>query len=169
MTTMYYDYLTTPIGRLLLAGDERGLARLEFDNPRQGCSITADWKREAAPLRAALEQVRAYFAGELLDFQLTLRPQGTEFQRAVWNQLARIPYGETWTYGQIAKLLDRPDASRAVGAANGANPIPVILPCHRVIGSNGSLTGFGGGLPTKRWLLDHERRFAPVPGFVLEA
>jgi len=169
MTTMYYDYLTTPIGRLLLAGDEGGLARLEFDNPRQGRSITPDWRRDAAPLSAAMEQVRAYFAGELLDFQLTLRPQGTEFQRAVWNQLARIPYGETWTYGQIAKLLDRPDASRAVGAANGANPIPVILPCHRVIGSNGSLTGFGGGLPTKRWLLDHERRHAPVPGFELRA
>ena len=168
MTTMYYEYLSTPIGRLLLAGDERGLARLEFDNPRQGRGI-ADWKRDGAPLATAMQQLQAYFAGELLDFHLALRPQGTDFQRAVWDQLAQIPYGETWSYGQIAKRLDRPDASRAVGAANGANPIPVILPCHRVIGSNGALTGFGGGLPTKRWLLDHERRYAPVPGFVLEA
>ena len=167
MSPMVYDYLDTPIGRLLLAGDERGLAHIEFDDPRQGRCIRADWRRERGVLVPAFDQLAAYFAGTLLHFDLSLAPQGTEFQRAVWRELARIPYGDTWSYGQIARRLDRPDASRAVGAANGANPLPIVLPCHRVIGSNGALTGFGGGLPTKRWLLAHERRHAPPPAFAL--
>ena len=102
-------------------------------------------------------QLAEYFAGERRDFDLPLAPQGSGFQVEVWRALLRIPYGETCSYGDIARVVGRPAASRAVGAANGRNPIAVIVPCHRVIGSNGSLTGYGGGLPVKRWLLDHER------------
>jgi methylated-DNA-[protein]-cysteine S-methyltransferase len=102
-------------------------------------------------------QLAEYFAGERRAFDLPLAPQGSGFQVEVWRALLRIPYGETCSYGDIARVVGRPAASRAVGAANGRNPIPIIVPCHRVIGSNGSLTGYGGGLPVKRWLLDHER------------
>jgi methylated-DNA-[protein]-cysteine S-methyltransferase len=164
---MHYDYLDTPIGRLLLVGDAAGLVRIEFDNARQGRCIQPDWQRGDVPLREAMQQLAAYFRGELLDFQLPLAPQGTPFQCEVWSRLARIPYAQTTSYGAIALELGRPSASRAVGAANGANPLPIVLPCHRVVGANGTLTGFGGGLPLKRWLLEHERRHAPPPAFAL--
>lgn len=164
---MHYDYLQTPIGRLLLVGDQAGLARIEFDDARQGRCIQPHWLHDAAPLRAAMQQLEAYFSGDLLDFELLLAPQGTPFQCEVWARLARIPYAQTTSYGAIARELGRPDASRAVGAANGANPLPIVVPCHRVVGANGTLTGFGGGLPLKQWLLEHERRHAPAPRFVL--
>jgi len=105
-----------------------------------------------------VEQLRAYFAGELESFSLNLAPEGTAFQLLVWNELARIPYGETISYGELAERIGNPNASRAVGLANGSNPIAIILPCHRVIGSNGKLTGYGGGLPIKQHLLALERR-----------
>lgn len=114
----------------------------------------------AGAVAEAAAQLRAYFAGQLQEFDLPLAPAGTEFQLSVWNLLRAIPFGQTTTYGAIAHAIGRPDAVRAVGAANGANPLPVVVPCHRVIGKSGSLTGFGGGLPVKRWLLDHEARVA---------
>jgi methylated-DNA-[protein]-cysteine S-methyltransferase len=109
-------------------------------------------------LSAAAVQLGEYFAGRRKEFEVPLAPQGTPFQRAVWSELLRIPFGETVSYGEIAARIARPRAVRAVGAANGRNPIALIVPCHRVIGSDGTLTGYGGGLPTKRWLLAHEER-----------
>ena len=111
---------------------------------------------EIAPLQQAMDQLRRYFAGEHVQFTCPLDLHGTPFQVAVWQALVRIPYGETRSYAEIAQAIDRPRAVRAVGAANGANPVAIIVPCHRVIGSNGTLTGYGGGLPTKRWLLSLE-------------
>ena len=117
-----------------------------------------EWREDKAPLREVIQQLRAYFAKELETFELTLAPEGTDFQQSVWNELCGIPYGETISYGELAKRVGNPKASRAVGAANGQNPIPIIIPCHRVIGSDGKLTGFGGGLPIKQELLALEQR-----------
>jgi methylated-DNA-[protein]-cysteine S-methyltransferase len=108
------------------------------------------------PLPAAARQLKEYFAGKRREFALPLRLDGTEFQQRVWGELTKIPFGETRSYGQLAKRLNNPNGSRAVGLANGRNPIAIIVPCHRVIGADGSLTGYGGGLPRKRWLLAHE-------------
>lgn len=117
-----------------------------------------DWRRDDRAFAAAREQLRAYLDGCLTTFDLPLAPRGTPFQLEVWRALTEIPAGETISYGELARRIGRPSASRAVGAANGANPLPVVVPCHRVIGANGTLTGFGGGLDTKRWLLALERR-----------
>jgi methylated-DNA-[protein]-cysteine S-methyltransferase len=152
-----YGHVETPIGELLVAvDDDDAIAEIHF----AGASPHDDWTRDDAALKHASVQLRSYFAGKRRDFDLPLAPRGTEFQRAVWDALRRIPYGETTTYSEIAQRIGRPAAVRAVGAANGANPIPIVIPCHRVIGASGGLTGFGGGLPTKRWLLDHEARVA---------
>jgi methylated-DNA-[protein]-cysteine S-methyltransferase len=165
--TIHYDYLETPIGALLLAADEHGLRYVEFPRADQGTRIDAHWQRSRAHLVDVIEQLEAYFAGELHAFDLALAAEGTGFRKTVWDELVRIPYGETISYGELARRIGDPSASRAVGAANGANPLPVIVPCHRVIGANGKLTGFGGGLPTKQWLLQHERRHAPRRAFAL--
>jgi methylated-DNA-[protein]-cysteine S-methyltransferase len=126
--------------------------------PSKGAGLGGDWveKPDGGPLPTAARQLREYFAGHRKVFDLPLALHGTEFQKRVWLQLTKIPFGETWSYGQLAKRLDNPNACRAVGLANGRNPIAVIVPCHRVIGADGSLTGFGGGLPRKQWLLAHE-------------
>ena len=150
---MRYTYLDSPVGRLLLAGDEAGLRLICFPSEQSKRTPQPDWRRDDAPFAEALRQLRAYFAGELLDFDLALAPEGTAFQLAVWQALRRIPYGETVSYGEVARAIGRPTASRAVGAANGRNPLPIVIPCHRVIGSTGKLTGFGGGLDTKAALL----------------
>ena len=127
-----------------------------------------DRTRDDALFRSAREQLQAYFGGELRDFDLLLRPTGTDFQQRVWSALTEIPYGVTESYGELAARLGQPTASRAVGAANGRNPISIIVPCHRVIGKSGSLTGYGGGMARKRWLLSHEeatdgrRLFGPI-------
>lgn len=163
MDSLVYDILDTPIGPLLLVGGRRGLRTIDFPHNGRPAMPAVGIARDAEPLAAAAQQLREYFAGERREFDLVLDLQGTPFQREVWTALLQIPNGSTWSYGELAQHLGRPNASRAVGAANGANPIPVIVPCHRVIGANGSLTGFGGGLPIKRWLLDHERRHAPRP------
>lgn len=118
----------------------------------------ASWKQDAASFRDVLGEFRAYFAGELQDFTVKLAPEGTPFQLNVWKRLCDVPYGETISYGELARRIGNPNASRAVGLANGSNPIPIIIPCHRVIGSNGKLTGYGGGLPIKEKLLALERR-----------
>jgi len=155
---MYYDYLDSPVGRLLLVLDKDGLRHVHFVNGRQPLDIDESWERGAGALHEARSQLNAYFAGKLSRFDLPLDPQGTEFQRQVWLELLRIPYGRTTTYGEIATRLGDAGASRAVGAANGSNPLAIVVPCHRVIGANGKLTGYGGGLTTKRFLLDHEQR-----------
>ncbi len=164
---MDYDFLETPIGRLLLVADEQGLRHIDFPRADQDERIEPDWSRDRRYLGVAIEQLEAYFAGHLLAFDVALAARGTDFRKTVWNELGRIPYGETISYGELARRIGEPHASRAVGAANGANPLPIIVPCHRVIGANGKLTGFGGGLPIKQWLLDHERRFAPRPALAL--
>jgi methylated-DNA-[protein]-cysteine S-methyltransferase len=151
---MFWTVLDSPIDPLLLVGDETGLRELQME-PHQP---PTDAVRDDEALASVAAQLRDYFAGRRTGFDLPLSPHGTAFQQKVWLALRDIPYGRTTTYGQIAVDLGQPTASRAVGLANGRNPIAVIVPCHRVIGANGSLTGFGGGLPRKRWLLEHERR-----------
>jgi methylated-DNA-[protein]-cysteine S-methyltransferase len=164
---MDYDYFDTPIGRLLLAADEHGLRHVGFPRADQGECIGADWRCDRRYLGPAIEQLDAYFEGRLHDFDVLLAAHGTPFRQTVWDELVKIPYGETISYGELARRIGNPVASRAVGAANGANPLPIIVPCHRVIGSSGKLTGFGGGLPIKQWLLEHERRHAIRPALAL--
>ena len=154
----YHTYTDSPIGSLLLAGDGENLHTLGFPGGKMQRRHEPGWVEDAAPFARAIEQLRAYFAGELERFDLPLAPAGTEFQRKVWAALLDIPYGETRSYGELARRIGNDKASRAVGAANGQNPIPVIIPCHRVVGSDGSPTGFGGGLETKRRLLELETR-----------
>jgi methylated-DNA-[protein]-cysteine S-methyltransferase len=153
----YYTFVDSPVGRILLVSDGANLTGLNFETEKRPIKIEPDWVKDDAPFATAMAQVQAYIAGELHEFDLPLQPQGTLFQRQVWQQLQAIPYGETVSYGELAKRLGKPLAARAVGMANGANPIPLILPCHRVIGSNGRLTGYGGGLPLKEALLAHEQ------------
>jgi methylated-DNA-[protein]-cysteine S-methyltransferase len=149
--------LATPIGPLLLWGDGEGLRGISFQRAHP-LQPSAGWRRSREPFGRALEQLTAYFAGRLERFDVALAPLGTPFQIEVWSALREIPYGETTTYAAIARGLGRPQAFRAVGAANGRNPIPILIPCHRVVGSDGSLTGFGGGLDVKRALLALESR-----------
>jgi methylated-DNA-[protein]-cysteine S-methyltransferase len=150
--------MKSPIGSLTLVEDGGALVGVYMET-----SQPPPAERRSTPLLArAAEQLREYFAGEREKFDLPLEPQGTEFQRAVWSALIDIPFGETCSYAAIAKRVRRPSAVRAVGAANGSNPIALIIPCHRVIGSNGSLTGYGGGISRKRWLLNHENRQASL-------
>ena len=152
---MFYSFLEeSPAGRILVAGDETALREVRFLRERpERAIIPDDWEENERPLRATLKQLRAYFAGRLQEFDVPICPEGTAFQRDVWEALRAVPYGETASYGQIARQIGRPKACRAVGAANGRNPIPIIVPCHRIIGSNGSLVGFGGGLGVKKALL----------------
>lgn len=151
-----YTYVDTPIGAILIAGDGRFIIETYF----AGAQPKPGWIRDDEAFAEAATQLRAYFAGDRKTFDLPLAPRGTDFQRSVWSALLEIPYGQTTTYAAIAETISRPAAVRAVGAANGANPIPIIIPCHRVIGTNGSLTGFGGGLDIKRQLLALEARVA---------
>ncbi|RLA26611.1 MAG: cysteine methyltransferase [Gammaproteobacteria bacterium] len=160
---MYYCYLDTPIGDLLLAGDEDALSLVGFPEGSMRREPQSDWIFSDKPFAAAREQLTAYFAGERKTFDLKLNPVGTEFQLQVLDELQKIPYGITASYGDIAKRIGRPKAVRAVGAANGRNPIPIIIPCHRVIGSTGKLTGFGGGIPTKKALLKLELEHSQFP------
>ncbi|HEX2120718.1 MAG TPA: methylated-DNA--[protein]-cysteine S-methyltransferase [Thermoanaerobaculia bacterium] len=148
---MIYTHCDSPVGTLLLARNEEGLTAISFDG-----APDSSWGYDAGAFGDVREQLRAYFAKELRAFDLPLAPRGTPFQLAVWRALREIPYGETRSYTQVANAVGRPSAVRAVGAANGANPLPIVVPCHRVIGANGSLTGFGGGLTAKRFLLDLE-------------
>ncbi len=160
---MYYCYLDTPIGDLLLAGDEDALYLIGFPEGAMRREPEDDWIFSEKPFADAREQLAAYFAGERKSFDLNLKPGGTEFQMQVLDELQKIPYGTTTSYGDIAKRIGRPKAVRAVGAANGRNPIPIIIPCHRVIGSSGDMTGFGGGIPTKEALLRLELEHSQFP------
>ena len=157
--SLFYTELQTPIGSLLLAGDETHLKYIYFEN--NSFSPPPDWQRVDALAYPIVEQLDAYFAGTLREFALPLAPEGTTFQLEVWAALEEIPYGETISYAELAVRVGNPAAVRAVSLANGKNPLPIVVPCHRVIGSDGSLTGFGGGLPTKKFLLKLEG--VPVP------
>ena len=152
-----YTTVTSPVGPLLLAGGDDGLRAIEFHASRHPVPRDDDWREGDHPvLQRTRAQLSEYFAGSRRTFDLPLAPRGTDFQRATWQALAGIPYGSTISYAELASRVGRPKAMRAVGAANGRNPLPIVLPCHRVIGADGSLTGFGGGLPTKEFLLSLE-------------
>lgn len=155
---IHYDDITSPIGTLRLVADAHGLREVRFAEPRHPHTTPPEWVRSIEALRFARVQLQEYFAGQRLHFALPLHPLGTPFQQLVWSELVRIPYGLTASYGELARRIGKPQAMRAVGAANGRNPLPIVVPCHRVIGANGSLTGFGGGLPTKQFLLALEQR-----------
>jgi methylated-DNA-[protein]-cysteine S-methyltransferase len=169
MTTYYTTTLESPCGPLLCVVDETGaVVRVEFVNGRESLRITGRMREQGIELvedtgrTAGLRrQLAEYFAGTRREFDLRLAPEGTPFERSVWEELRRIPFGETRSYGEIAQAIGRPGAARAVGRANGANPIPIVVPCHRVIGADGSLTGFGGGLEAKSRLLEIEGRRLP--------
>lgn len=150
--TIYYSRINSPVGSLLLAVSERGLVALEFGKGR----IPAGWVESEEKTSACRRQLAEYFAGSRRQFDLALDLRGTEFQKRCWRELLKIPYGETRSYADIARALGNPSAVRAVGLANGQNPVAIVVPCHRVIGSDGSLTGYGGGLEVKRKLLELE-------------
>ena len=153
---MEYRFLGSPVGQILLAGEGETLFLVHFQEGAKMLEIPESWTRAPESFGEAARQLTAYFAGRLFSFDLDLRPDGTAFQRAVLAELEKIPYGETATYGEIARRMGRPNANRAVGAANGRNPLPIVIPCHRVVGADGRLTGYGGGLWIKEWLLNHE-------------
>jgi methylated-DNA-[protein]-cysteine S-methyltransferase len=156
MDTMIYTHIATPIGHLLAARNGQGLTAIHFEKHGAPAAPKEEWMRDDGAFDDVREELRAYFARELQTFTVPLAPRGTPFQLDVWSALRTIRYGETRSYQQLARMIGREKAVRAVGAANGANPLPIIIPCHRVIGSNGSLTGFGGGVSVKRFLLDLE-------------
>lgn len=155
---MIYARTDSPVGQLLLAKDEEGLRSVGFESSKRAAVVHEGWRKDEAGFAEEMRQLRAYFAGELREFELGLAPEGTEFQLRVWRELRGIAYGETISYAELARRVGNEKASRAVGLANGCNPIPIIVPCHRVIGSNGALTGFGGGLENKAKLLALESR-----------
>ncbi len=154
---MRYRYVDTPVGELLLAGDEGGLRYISFPSGKHRIDPEPGWAHDAGAFSDARAQLEEYFAGRRTRFHLQLAPTGTRFQLDVLEALQEIPYGETQSYGDVARRIGRPRAVRAVGTANGRNPLPIVIPCHRVIGSDGSLTGYGGGLDAKRFLLELER------------
>jgi methylated-DNA-[protein]-cysteine S-methyltransferase len=153
-----YAYLETSIGPLLIAGDVAAVRSITFPQRGRAAKPEPAWQEsKGGPVGEAARQLREYFAGKRADFDLPLAPEGTAFQRTVWRQLQEIPYGQTISYGELARRVGNPRASRAVGSANGANPLPIVIPCHRVIAGDGTLGGFGGGLPAKQTLLALER------------
>jgi len=154
--SLLYTTLESPIGELLLLGDGRALRGLYMQDGRRPIAIHSEWERCAAPFASACAQLQEYFAGGRTSFALPLAMNGNPFERRVWRALGDIPYGETRSYGELARAIGHPSAARAVGVANARNPIAVIVPCHRVIGASGALTGYGGGLERKRLLLELE-------------
>jgi len=161
LTTTY----ESPIGTLTLAADALGLRHVVFPSGSRAFDTPEDWESRPRAFKQVVSELDEYFAGTRQKFDVKLAPAGTDFQRSVWLALLSIEYAKTCSYGQIADYIGKPKASRAVGAANGANPLPIIVPCHRVIGSGGNLTGFGGGLEAKAWLLAHERGEGQLFGF----
>ncbi len=157
-----YTYTDSPLGRILVAQNSVGLVLISFQQTPEAESPQPDWHFVETLDGEATDQLCAYFNGQLHEFDLPLAPQGTAFQQAVWQALQSIAYGQTWSYAELAQQVGRPKAVRAVGAANGRNPLPIVIPCHRVIGSNGTLTGYRGGLPLKQALLSLERQHRPT-------
>lgn len=161
MTQSYHTTIASPIGSLLLAMTERRLTQIGFPQPRHPPQLPPDSREASEPFAEAISQLQQYFAGQRRDFNLPLAITGTDFQRQVWQQLQAIPYGQTISYGELARRIGNPRAVRAVGLANGRNRLPIVIPCHRVIGADGKLVGFGGGLPIKAQLLQLEQ--TPLP------
>ena len=157
-----YTIIDSPLGPLLAVGDGTVLTRLDMQGGRRRYPIDRSWRRDDGAFGALTEQLGEYFAGRRREFELALAPSGSPFEQRVWSALCEIPYGETASYGEIARRVGAPGSARAVGLANGRNPIVVIVPCHRVIGADGSLTGYGGGLERKRLLLDLEAGVLPL-------
>ena len=163
----YYCVIQSPVGRVLLAGTAQALTHISFQDGRHPITPNPGWVYADRPLQQPIRQLKEYFSGKRKTFRIGLAPKGTPFQLKVWQALRAIPYGRTTSYGQIAKAIGNPKAARAIGAANGQNPLSIIVPCHRVIGSNGKLVGYGGGLSIKEALLTHEHCFPvrrPSPG-----
>jgi methylated-DNA-[protein]-cysteine S-methyltransferase len=158
--TTYYTIMPSPIDDLILASDGDALTGLSMGQTGDVGTVSASWKRDPGPFREVVRQLDEYFEGGLRQFDLPLAPRGTAFQQSVWEGLRALRFGERVSYGELARRIGRPGAARAVGLANGRNPIGIIVPCHRVIGAGGSLTGFGGGLGRKQWLLEHEAGLA---------
>ncbi len=154
---IYFDYLGSPLGELLIVGDGQRVTRLYLPNHKRAVQPDASWRQSTAPFQQAREELAEYFAGQRKTFEVSVRGAGTPFQQRVWQELVQIPFGTTISYAELARRVGQPNASRAVGNANGRNPISIIVPCHRVIGADGRLTGYAGGLDNKRWLLDLER------------
>jgi len=161
-STGRFDEIDSPLGVLRLGADAAGLRWIRFLGAEAAPAPPSSWRRDAHELRPFTEALRAYFDGDLRSFDLPLAPEGTPFQLEAWSALRTIPFGQTLSYGQQARRVGRPKAARAVGAANGRNPIPIVIPCHRVVGARGDLVGFSSGLPIKRWLLEHEQAMRPV-------
>lgn len=153
---MWFDEFDSPVGRLVIAADDAGVRHIRFERERHAIRVDGEWRRDAARLAFVRVQLEEYFAGARRTFDLPLAPVGSPFQLRVWEALREIPYGRTVSYSDVARKIADLESVRAVGAANGRNPLPIVVPCHRVIGADGSLVGFGGGLPRKRWLLAHE-------------
>lgn len=153
---VWYTLLDTPCGALCIAGTTQGLTRVEFQDGERPVRPQPDWREDQGVLDEAREQLQAYFEGRRQRFTLPVAPEGTPFQQRVWQELQEIPWGTTTTYREIAERLGQPAAVRAVGHANGRNPIAIVIPCHRVVGANGRLTGYAGGIAVKRRLLQHE-------------
>jgi len=158
-----YTFMDSPVGRLFLAMDKECLSELKFAGKERNVFIGQGYKQSATPFIEVIRQLKAYFAGDLKEFDLPLKLEGTPFQLAAWKTLRTIPYGKTLSYKEQAIRMGRPRAVRAVGTANGRNPISIIVPCHRVIGSNGQLTGYGGGLEAKTTLLNLEQAQSAIP------
>ncbi len=159
---MLFTTMDSPLGELLLLGDGHALHVLHMRDGRRPIPIDPEWTRQDDAFADACQQLEEYFAGLRREFELRLVSDGSDFERRVWRALLDVPYGETVSYGQLARTIGQPTASRAVGLANARNPIAVIIPCHRVIGADGTLTGYGGGLPRKRRLLDLEAGVLPL-------
>lgn len=152
-TNLKYTIMESPVGKLLLAGDDSGLQKIQFE---KNIKINQNWQKDDKYFTETIRELNEYFSGQRKQFDIKLNLQGTEFQKQAWQQLQKIEYGKTKFYAQVAEEMNRPKAARAVGLANNRNPIPIIIPCHRVIGKNGNLTGFAGGLDVKKKLLDLE-------------
>lgn len=155
--TMFYDYIDSPLGRLCVQGDRQNVTGLYLPRHKHWRGPDPAWQQADAPFVGVREQLAEYFAGRRQEFDVPLKLAGTPFQRHVWQELSRIPFGTTITYAELARRIGQPSATRAVGHANGHNPISILVPCHRVIGADGSLTGYGGGIEKKRWLLKWEQ------------
>ena len=156
MKTILYHLFPSPVGQLLLVSDGNALTGLYMNDHEGSPQPEPGWSNDQGNFDRVCDQLARYFSGGLREFDVPLAPEGTEFQKKVWRELRRIPFGETISYGELARRIGQPNASRAVGRANGQNPISVIVPCHRVIGVDGTLTGYGGGIDRKKWLLEHE-------------
>jgi len=156
MKIIFYHLFPSPVGQLLLVSDGNALTGLYMNDHTGAPQPEPGWSDDQRNFDRVCDQLTGYFSGGSRQFDVPLAPQGTEFQKKVWRELLRIPFGETISYGELARRIGQPKASRAVGRANGQNPISVIVPCHRVIGADGTLTGYGGGIDRKKWLLEHE-------------